>query len=113
MIRILMVAAAAMTWACAAQPIGPNTGLPAETSQEATDRDLCGMSNWGHLIGQPESAIPTAQLPPGARHLRHLHGHAGFPPRSPEHHADRGWARRLDAVRLNGGGAWRCHARPL
>lgn len=65
MIRIAMVAAAAMTWACAAAPMQPRG--PAETTQEASDRDLCGMSNWGHLIGQPESAIPTAQLPPGAR----------------------------------------------
>lgn len=65
MIRIAMVAAAAMTWACAAQPGA--VGGSAQTTQEASDRDLCGMSNWGHLIGQPESAIPTAELTAGAR----------------------------------------------
>lgn len=65
MIRIAMVAAAAMAWACAAQPGGP--GLPAENAQEATARDLCGMARWSHLIGQPEAAIPRDRLPPRAR----------------------------------------------
>ncbi len=67
MIRVLMVAAAAMTWACAAQPSGTGANVAPETSQDATNDDLCRMSQWGHLIGQPESAIPRDQLPAGAR----------------------------------------------
>lgn len=62
MIRIAMIAAAAMTWACAAQP--RDTGA---SSQAATEADRCGLSHWGQLIGQPESAIPRDQLPQGAR----------------------------------------------
>lgn len=68
MIRVAMLAAAAMTWACAAQPVDQAAApaTPVETAQPATP-DTCGMARFTQLIGQPESAIPRAQLPPGAR----------------------------------------------
>lgn len=61
MIRIAMLAAAAMTWACAAQ--APDAPAPAPAAAE----DACGMARFTYLIGRPESAIPRDQLPPGAR----------------------------------------------
>jgi hypothetical protein len=68
MIRVAMIAAAAMTWACAAQPqqaAAPATP-PAQAAAPA-DADECGMARFTYLIGQHESAIPRDRLPPGAR----------------------------------------------
>lgn len=67
MIRIAMIAAAAMTWACAAQPGAPAGPSAPGASREAAAEDACGMARFTHLIGQPEGAIPRDQLPAGAR----------------------------------------------
>src|SRR5258705_4087364 len=55
---LISIAAAAMTWACAAQT------PPASTPTQAS---ACGMERFTYLVGQPASAIPRDQLPPGAR----------------------------------------------
>jgi len=67
MIRVAMVAAAAMTWACAAQPVDQAAAPATPVAAQPATEDACGMSRFTHLIGQPESAIPRAQLPAGAR----------------------------------------------
>ncbi|MET0183815.1 MAG: peptidase inhibitor I78 [Caulobacterales bacterium] len=64
MIRVAMVAAAALAWACAAAP--PVTA-PASAPPPPVADDTCGMAPFMTLIGQPESAIPRTQLPPGTR----------------------------------------------
>lgn len=59
--RIAMLAAAALAFACAAQP------EHAPVAETAPPPSACGMERFASLVGQPETAIPRASLPAGAR----------------------------------------------
>ncbi len=69
MIRSVFLAATfGVVAACAPLPPPPPAPPPAPVAEApAESPSACGLERFEFLIGQPEAAIPTGDLPPGAR----------------------------------------------